>query len=261
LKVVIFAGGQGTRLYEETEFRPKPMIEVGEHPILWHIMKIFSHHGINDFIICTGYKGSQISDYFANYYQRNSDVTFSYNNNGKVDMTFHRPPQDNWSVTVVDTGQNTLTAGRLALVQDYIGDEDFCLTYGDGVSDVNISELIKFHKSHEKIATVTAVQPPGRFGALDIKGDKVEQFVEKPIGDKNWINGGFFVLKPDVFDYLPENSADEMWEGSPLTSLADDGQLQAFRHGGFWQAMDTLRDKFYLEKLYTTGAAPWISWK
>lgn len=259
MKVVIFAGGLGTRLSEETENRPKPMVEIGDQPILWHIMKIYSHYGINDFVICGGYKRRHIHDYFANFLQRSSDVTFHIDN-AEMRMTVHRPPRERWNVTLVDTGLRTMTAGRLALVQDYIGDDDFCLTYGDGLADVNLSDLIQFHKSHGKVATVTAIQPSGRFGALDIAGSAVTEFVEKPVGDRNWINGGFFVLKPDVFDYLPENPAPEMWEGSPMQKLAQNGQLEAYKHDGFWHAMDTLRDKKHLEGLYEKGKAPWVIW-
>ncbi|MEP1649730.1 MAG: glucose-1-phosphate cytidylyltransferase [Paracoccaceae bacterium] len=259
MKVVIFAGGLGTRLSEETENRPKPMVEIGDQPILWHIMKIFSHYGLNDFVICGGYKRSHIHDYFANFLQRGSDVTFHIDND-EMKMTVHRPPRERWNVTLVDTGLRTMTAGRLAMVKDYVGEDDFCLTYGDGLADVDLRALIAFHKKHKKAATVTAIQPSGRFGALDIKGDAVTEFVEKPVGDRNWINGGFFVLKPEVFNFLPENPAPEMWEGSPMRNLAEAGQLQAYKHRGFWHAMDTLRDKKYLDDLYEQDNAPWVVW-
>ncbi len=261
MKVVIFAGGHGTRLSEETEYRPKPMVEIGGQPILWHIMKLYSAYGLNDFIICTGYKSSQINDYFANFFLRTSDVTFHFKD-GKSGIHVHKPPAENWSVTIVNTGLNTMTAGRLALVRDYLDkNEDFCLTYGDGLSDVNIRALVEFHKAHGKTATVTAIQPSGRFGALEIDGSIVKDFVEKPAGDGNWINGGFFVLKPDALEFLPEDPGPEMWEGYPMKSLSQAGQLVAYKHTGFWQAMDTLRDKAHLETLYQSGTAPWTVWE
>lgn len=260
MKVVIFAGGLGTRLSEETESRPKPMVDIGGRPILWHIMKTYSHYGLNDFIICCGYKGDFIKDYFANYFLRSSDVTFDFKNGTNATIV-HREPTEKWSVTLVDTGLETQTAGRLARVRDYIKDEDFCLTYGDGVADVDISALIQFHKTHGKVATVTAVQPVGRFGSLDIKDTTVDGFVEKPVGDGGWINGGFFVLKNDVFSYLPEKPDAVMWEASPMRDLSAQKQLEAFKHHGFWQPMDTIREKHYLEQLCLSGKAPWIVWR
>lgn len=260
MKVVIFAGGMGTRLAEETESRPKPMVDIGGRPILWHIMKIYSHYGLNDFVVCCGYKGDYIKDYFANYFLRSSDVTFSFKK-GENSVAVHREPTEKWSVTLVDTGLETQTAGRLARVKDYIGGEDFCLTYGDGVANVDIGKLLDFHKGHGKVATVTAVQPVGRFGALDIKEGSVDGFVEKPVGDGGWINGGFFVLKSGVFDYLPETSDAVMWEASPMRDLSTSGQLQAYKHHGFWQPMDTIREKQYLEQLCSEGNAPWMVWR
>jgi len=260
VKIVIFAGGLGTRLSEETENRPKPMVEIGGHPILWHIMKIYSHYGLTDFIICGGYKSWMIHDYFANFLHRSSDVTFHISSAG-METTIHRPPKENWNVTLVNTGLKTMTAGRLALVKDYIGQDDFCLTYGDGVSDVNITALISFHQKNGKVATVTAIQPDGRFGALDIENNSVKAFVEKPVGDGNWINGGFFVLKNEVFNYLPEDPTLEMWEGRPMAALSKNGQLAAYKHHGFWHAMDTLRDKKVLEALYENNSAPWAVWQ
>jgi len=261
MKAVIFAGGLGTRLSEETALRPKPMVEIGGQPILWHIMKIYAHYGVDDFIICCGYKGEQINDYFANYFQRRSDVTFEYKH-GRSQMLVHRPPREEWRVTLVDTGRETMTAGRLMRVKDYLkGEKDFCLTYGDGVSDVNISELIAFHRSHNKTATVTAIQPAGRFGALGLNGASVDEFIEKPMGDGNWINGGFFVLDANVFDYVPDQSDDIMWEADPMRNLAGSGQLQAFIHEGYWQAMDTLRERQLLETLYAENRAPWALWE
>lgn len=260
MKVVIFAGGLGTRLSEETDIRPKPMVEIGGKPILWHIMKIYSHHGFNDFVVCCGYKGNDIKDYFASYYQRASDLTFDFRD-GKSEVTVHRTPKEKWRVTLVDTGLKTMTGGRLARVKEFVGNEDFCLTYGDGLSDVNIKEVVAYHKSHGKVATVTAVQPPGRFGALEIDEGNVKSFVEKPIGDGGWINGGFLVLKPSVFDYIPEDSDDVMWEAAPMKGLAAAGQLHAHKHHGFWQAMDTIRDKHLLEDMCANGKAPWIIWK
>lgn len=259
MKVVIFAGGFGTRLSEETENRPKPMVEVGDQPILWHIMKIYSHYGLNDFVICGGYKKNHIHDYFANFLHRGSDITFHIDQDN-VRTTVHRPPNEKWNVTLVDTGLRTMTAGRLALVKDYLNGEDFCLTYGDGVANVNVAELVQFHRQHGKVATVTAVQPVGRFGALDIDGTKVSKFVEKPVGDGNWINGGFFVLKNEIFDFLPETPKMEMWEDAPMNLLAEKNELMAFKHDGFWHAMDTLRDKQYLDALYKEGQAPWVVW-
>lgn len=257
MKAVILAGGLGTRLSEETSVRPKPMVEIGGKPILWHIMKMYSSHGINDFVICCGYKGYVIKEYFANYFLHESDVTFCMKENR---MDVHEKRAEPWTVTLVDTGDNSMTGGRLGRVADYIKDEEaFCLTYGDGVSDVNISELVEFHKSHEKQATLTATFPPGRFGALDIQGRQIKQFKEKPKGDGAMINGGFFVLSPKVLERI--SGDDCVWEQKPLMGLAEDGELMAFEHDGFWQPMDTLRDKVYLEELWESKKAPWKSWE
>ena len=252
MKAVILAGGLGTRLSEETILKPKPMVEIGDKPLLWHIMKSYSAHGVHDFVICCGYKGYIIKEYFANYFLHTSDVTFDIQNN---EMEVHVRNSEPWRVTLVDTGYKTLTGGRLKRVKQYIKDEEsFCFTYGDGVSDVNISELIEFHKSHNKLATLTATQPPGRFGALDLDGNKINSFQEKPQGDA-WVNGGFFVLSPKVIDYIEGDSI--MWERKPMEILAKEGQLLAFLHHGFWQPMDTLRDKVLLEELWQSGKAPW----
>jgi len=257
LKVVILAGGLGTRISEETHIKPKPMIEIGGRPILWHIMKMYSHHGVNDFVICCGYKGYIIKEYFANYFLHMSDVTFDMSNNS---MQVHHGKSEPWRVTLVDTGDETMTGGRLKRVEPYIKDEEaFCMTYGDGVSDVNITELLAFHKKHGVTATVTATLPPGRFGALDIRCDMVVGFKEKPKGDGVMINGGFFVLSPKVLDLIQDDTI--TWEQKPLETLASTGQLSVFRHEGFWQPMDTLRDKNLLEELWAAGEAPWKSWK
>jgi glucose-1-phosphate cytidylyltransferase len=257
MKAVILAGGLGTRISEESSVRPKPMIEIGGRPILWHIMKIYSFHGIHDFIVCCGYRGYVIKEYFANYFLHMSDVTFDMQGNK---MEVHRATAEPWRITLVDTGEDTMTGGRLKRVRDYVGGEDFCFTYGDGVSDVNIADLIAFHRKSGKDATLTAVQPPGRFGALSFDGDDgITSFQEKPMGDGGWINGGFFVLKPAVFDYIEGDSTS--WEAAPLQTLASKGKLCAFKHPGFWQAMDTLRDKNHLEQLWSTGKAPWKHWK
>lgn len=257
MKCIILAGGLGTRLSEETIIRPKPMIEIGGMPILWHIMKIYSHHGINDFIICLGYKGYVIKEYFANYFLHMSDVTFDMQNNK---MTVHNHHAEPWKVTLVDTGDSSMTGGRLARVKDYVKEEEaFCFTYGDGVSDVNILELIKFHHKHGKLSTLTAVTPPGRFGALDISNNQIKNFKEKPKGDGALINGGFFVLSPKVIDLIDNDSC--VWEQKPLESLAKSGELMAYNHDGFWQPMDTLRDKIYLEELWQQNKAPWKLWK
>ena len=259
MKAVILAGGLGTRLSEETSTRPKPMVEIGGKPILWHIMKNYSAHGINDFIICCGYKGYVIKEYFANYFLHMSDVTFDMQYN---QMEVHSRHAEPWKVTLVDTGDDTLTGGRLKRVKQYVVNEDmFCFTYGDGVSDVNISATIDFHKSHGKLATLTATQPPGRFGALNLSGQKINSFQEKPQGDGAWINGGFFVLSPKVIDYIDDDAT--IWEKAPMERLAKDGQLDAYLHDGFWQPMDTLRDKVLLEELWQSGKAPWKtpSWK
>jgi glucose-1-phosphate cytidylyltransferase len=258
MKAVILAGGLGSRISEETHLKPKPMIEIGQKPILWHIMKIYSSHGINDFIICCGYKGYVIKEYFANYFLHMSDVTFCMKNNK---MEVHQNHSEPWTVTLVDTGDATLTGGRLKYVYDYVKDEKaFCFTYGDGVSDVNITDLIKFHHSHGKKATLTATRPPGRFGALKIKDDKtVEEFQEKPDGDGSWINGGYFVLSPEVIERISDDKTS--WEGTPLTSLAKENELVAFKHDGFWQPMDTLREKVLLNDLWNSGKAPWKVWE
>jgi glucose-1-phosphate cytidylyltransferase len=257
MKAVILAGGLGTRISEETHLKPKPMIEIGGRPILWHIMKMYSHHGVNDFVICCGYKGYVIKEYFANYFLHMSDVTFDMSSNS---MQVHQRNAEPWRVTLVDTGDDTMTGGRLKRVTPYIQDEEaFCMTYGDGVSDVNITELLAFHKSHGASATVTATLPPGRFGALDIKGDKVAGFKEKPKGDGVMINGGFFVLSPKVLDLIEGDKI--IWEQRPLETLATSGQLTVFKHQGFWQPMDTLRDKTYLEELWASGDAPWKAWE
>ena len=256
MKAVILAGGLGTRISEETHLKPKPMIEVGGKPILWHILKIYSSHGINDFLICVGYKGYMIKEYFANYFLHMSDVTFDM---AKNQMEVHHKNAEPWRVTVVDTGEETMTGGRLKRVRDYLGDSSFCFTYGDGVCDVNIRNLIEFHKSHGREATVTAVQPPGRYGALRISdGGMVQEFQEKPIGDGSWINGGFFVLEPKAVERVADDGI--FWEREPMESLAKDGQLAAFRHEGFWRPMDTLRDKVHLEELWASGQAPWKVW-
>ena len=257
MKAVILAGGLGTRISEETHLKPKPMIEIGGKPILWHIMKLYSAHGVNDFVICCGYKGYVIKEYFANYFLHMSDVTFDMQHNR---MDVHQRNAEPWRVTLVDTGDETLTGGRLRRVTDYVKDEEaFCFTYGDGVADVDISALLAFHKQHGKRATVTAVQPPGRYGALAMQGTKVNGFVEKPKGDGGWINGGFFVLSPACLAYVQGDATS--WESEPLTRLAAEGELQAFEHTGFWQPMDTLRDKNHLEALWAAGKAPWKCWK
>lgn len=258
MKAVLLAGGLGTRLSEETDLKPKPMVEIGHKPILWHIMKIYSFHGVNDFIICCGYKGYLIKEYFANYFLHQSDVTFCMKSN---QMQVHQNNAEPWTVTLVDTGENTLTGGRLKRVKDYLdNNEIFCFTYGDGVGDVNISDLIAFHKQHGKQATLTATRPPGRYGALKFgPNDSVDHFQEKPDGDGSWINGGFFVLHPDVIDRIEGDKT--AWEGEPLVSLAKDGQLSAFKHEGFWQPMDTLREKMMLNDLWNSGKAPWSVWQ
>lgn len=254
MKAVILAGGFGTRISEETGLRPKPMVEIGGKPLLWHIMKIYSAAGVNDFVVCLGYKGYMIKEYFANYFLHVSDVTFDIKKNS---MEVHQHKAEPWRVTLVETGENTMTGGRLRRVASYL-DEDFCFTYGDGVADVDVAKLIDFHRQHGKQATMTAVQPPGRFGALTLEGQEVSGFREKPEGDGGWINGGFFVLSPDVIELI---EGDEMpWERDPLEQLAKNGQLAAWLHQGFWQPMDTLRDKLHLENLWQNGSAPWKVW-
>lgn len=256
MKAVILAGGLGTRISEESHLRPKPMIEIGGRPILWHIMKIYSRHGIDDFVICLGYKGYVIKEYFANYFLHMSDVTFDMSNNR---MEVHQRYVEPWRVTLVDTGENTMTGGRLRRVRNHLGDEPFCFTYGDGVADIDIAAQIAFHRAHGKAATVTAIQPPGRYGALNLDGNAVRSFQEKPAGDGAWINGGFFVLNPSVIDRISGDQTS--WEADPLATLAADDELRAWSHAGFWQAMDTLRDKNHLEDLWRSGQAPWKCWE
>lgn len=256
MKAVILAGGLGTRISEESHLKPKPMIEIGGKPILWHIMKIYSYYGINDFVICLGYKGYVIKEYFANYFLHMSDVTFDiHHNNMKVHQKYAEP----WHVTLVDTGDNSMTGGRLKRVKDYIDNEPFCFTYGDGVADINIGASIDFHRSHGKKATVTAIQPPGRYGALNINKSSVTSFQEKPDGDGAWINGGFFILEPSVLDLIEGDETS--WESAPLMKLAAEQELQAYHHKGFWQAMDTLRDKNHLEELWNGANPPWKVWE
>jgi glucose-1-phosphate cytidylyltransferase len=256
MKSVILAGGLGTRISEETSTRPKPMIEIGGKPILWHILKTYSHHGINDFVICCGYKGYVIKEYFANYFLHMSDVTFDMSTNS---MKVHQLKAEPWKVTLVDTGTDTQTGGRLKRVANYIDDhEPFCFTYGDGVSDINIEKLLAFHKAHGKKATISATYPPGRFGALEIQNDIVRSFKEKPKGDGGMINGGFFVLSPSVLPLIENDQS--IWESKPLEALTNQGELVAYQHQGFWQPMDTLRDKTYLEELWASGQAPWKVW-
>ncbi len=261
MKAVILAGGYGTRISEESGVRPKPMVEIGEKPIIWHIMKIYSHYGINEFIICCGYKGYMIKEYFSNYFLHMSDVTFDLGSNS---MEVHKNPEESWKVTLVDTGEKTMTGGRIKRIASYLRDETFCLTYGDGVSDVNVKESIEFHKNQNSLVTLTAVQQPGRFGAFSLgrNENKVSSFREKPKGDgidNAWINGGFFVAEPQALDYITDDNS--VWEREPLEILAKTGQLSAYRHYGFWQPMDTLRDKTILEDLWHSGEAPWKLWK
>ena len=256
MKAVILAGGLGTRISEETHLKPKPMIEIGGRPILWHIMKLYSAHGVHEFVICCGYKGYLIKEYFANYFLHMSDVTFDMVNNR---MEVHQQYVEPWKVTLVDTGEDSMTGGRLKRVGEYLKDEDaFCFTYGDGVADVDITALLAFHNAHEKLATITAVQPPGRYGALQMRDRRVSGFTEKPRGDGGRINGGFFVLSPKVLPLITGDSSS--WEGAPLETLAQQGELMAFEHNGFWQPMDTLRDKNHLEELWLSGEAPWKIW-
>jgi glucose-1-phosphate cytidylyltransferase len=255
MKAVILAGGLGTRISEETAVKPKPMIEIGGKPILWHLMKVYAAHGVNEFIICCGYKGYVIKEYFANYFLHMTDVTFDMAGNS---MKVHRQKAEPWKVTLVDTGDTTQTGGRLKRVSEYLGNEDFCMTYGDGVGDIDIKATIEFHKTHGLLATMTATQPPGRFGALGLEGNSVRSFLEKPEGDGGWINGGFFVLSPKVLDLIDNDET--IWERKPLEELARSNQLQAYLHRGFWQPMDTLRDKNHLENLWDSGNAPWKLW-
>ena len=255
MKAVILAGGLGSRISEETELKPKPMIEVGGKPMLWHILKIYSAYGINEFIICLGYKGYVIKEYFANYFLHTSDVTFDMASNK---MEVHHNKSEPWRITLIDTGEQTMTGGRLKKVKDYLNDDDFCFTYGDGVGDVDIGKLVEFHKSQGVLVTLTATQPPGRFGALNLDKNKVKSFQEKPQGDGGWVNGGYFVLSPKVIDYI--DGDDTVWERAPMERLAAEGQVSAYLHHGFWQPMDTLRDKLNLEKHWSTGHAPWKVW-
>jgi glucose-1-phosphate cytidylyltransferase len=256
MKVVLLAGGYGTRLSEETDLKPKPMVEIGGKPILWHIMKLYSHYGFNDFVVCLGYKGYVIKEYFANYFLHMADVTFDMTTNS---MTVHRKKAEPWKVTLVDTGASTMTGGRIKRVQEYVGNETFMVTYGDGLSDQDLAKLVTYHRSHGKIGTMTTVQPSGRFGAVDIgKDDQINAFIEKPRGDGAWINAGFFVFEPQVFDYIAGDAV--VLERQPLETLAKEGQLTAFKHSGFWKPMDTLREKNEFEELWTGGKAPWQVW-
>jgi len=256
MKVVLLAGGIGSRLSEETTVKPKPLVEIGGKPILWHIMKIYSHYGINEFVICCGYKGYMIKEYFANYFLHMSDVTFDIMNNK---MEVHKKSAEPWNVTLIDTGLSTMTGGRLKRAKQYVGDSTFCFTYGDGLADINITDLIKFHKEKKKIATVTAVQQRGRFGNIDMENELVKHFKEKPLGDGSWVNGGFFVLEPQIFDYLEDDNT--VWEREPLEKLSTNNQLSAYKHTGFWHAMDTLRDKVELEEMWKTRKAMWKKWE
>jgi len=256
VKVVLLAGGFGTRLSEETDIKPKPMVEIGGKPILWHIMKLYSHYGFNDFVVCLGYKGYVIKEYFANYFLHMADVTFDMATNV---MTVHRQKAEPWKVTLVDTGANTMTGGRIKRVQEYVGNETFMVTYGDGLSDQNLTELLAYHKKHGKLATMTTVQPSGRFGAVDVgAANEVKAFIEKPRGDGAWINAGFFVFEPKVFNYIAGDAT--ILEREPLEGLALDKQMSAFKHQGFWKPMDTLREKHEFEELWTSGKAPWQVW-
>lgn len=256
MKAVLLAGGLGTRLSEETSLKPKPMVEIGGKPILWHIMKIYSHYGVNDFIICAGYRGFVIKEYFANYFLHMSDVTFDMEKNS---MEVHKKRSEPWKVTIVDTGERTMTGGRLKRVKDYLGSETFCFTYGDGLGSININDSIAFHNQNKSLGTMTVVQPPGRYGSVSISNNKlVEHFKEKPQGDGAWINGGFFILEPKVIDYIADDST--TWEREPLEKLAADKQLSAYRFDGFWRPMDTLRDKIELEAMWNSGDAPWKVW-
>lgn len=257
MKVVILAGGYGTRLSEETAVRPKPMVEIGEKPILWHIMKIYSSYGLNEFVICCGYKGYMIKEYFANYYLHESDMTFDLKDNK---MEIHQNGVESWKVTLIDTGNGTMTGGRIKRVKEFLGDETFCLTYGDGVTNLDIRKSIQFHQNHDALVTLTAVQQPGRFGTFNLKSQEVtiSSFSEKPREDDAWINGGFFIVEPEALDYIEDDQT--VWEKKPLESIADDGKLNAYKHDGFWQPMDTLRDKNVLEDLWLSGKQPWKTW-
>lgn len=256
MKVVILAGGFGTRLSEETTLKPKPMVEIGGKPILWHIMKHYSTHGFNEFVICLGYKGYMIKEYFANYFRHTSDVTFDFSNNRE---SFHNSKAESWKVTLVDTGQDTMTGGRIKRILPYVKDDEcFALTYGDGVADVDLTKLVSFHKEHGKKATLVAVSPPGRFGSIEIQEGKITQFIEKPVSENNFINGGYFLLSPKVIDFIDDDQS--IWERKPMESLTEEDQLMAYRHGGFWQCMDTMRDKQNLERLWQSGDAPWKVW-
>jgi glucose-1-phosphate cytidylyltransferase len=255
MKVVLLAGGLGSRLSEETVVKPKPLVEIGGKPVIWHIMKIYSYFGINDFVICCGYKGYMIKEYFANYFLHMSDVTFDMQSNK---MEVHQKFAEPWKVTLIDTGLDTMTGGRLKRVKQFVGDDTFCFTYGDGIGNVNISNLINFHKNQKKNATITAVQTPGRFGRLNVQKNRVVDFQEKPQGDGAWINGGYFVLEPSIFDHLKDDST--IWEREPLENLAKEGQLSAYLHSDFWHPMDTMRDKTYLDNLWNSGKAPWKVW-
>ena len=258
MKAVILAGGLGTRLSEATNLIPKPMVEIGGKPILWHIMKTYSHYGINEFIICCGYKGYVIKEYFANYFRHNSDLTINLENNSIEVLDCHAEP---WKVTLIDTGLNTMTGGRVKRIQKYVGNEPFLLTYGDGVADLNIQETIDLHKASGKLLSVTAYKPSGKFGALDINHDgKVNSFMEKPAGDGNWINAGYFVCQPEVFDYIPEDDDSAIFERLPLENIAKKGEMNAFKHSGFWKPMDTMRDNFELNEMWDKGIAPWKVW-
>lgn len=257
MKAVILAGGYGTRISEETDLKPKPMVEIGGYPILWHIMKIYSSYGINDFVVCLGYKGYVIKEYFANYFLHKSDVTFDITKNK---MEVHHQFAEPWKVTLVETGLKTMTGGRLKRVSKYLAkDEDFCFTYGDGLTDHNIQQTIDLHRQHKKLATITAVKPAGRFGAMDVEGTIVKSFEEKPRGDGAWINGGYFVLSPKVLDYIEDDTT--IWEQNPMINLANEGQMEAYFHTGFWQPMDTLREKNQLETMWQNNAAPWKVWE
>jgi glucose-1-phosphate cytidylyltransferase len=255
MKVVILAGGLGTRLAEETVIKPKPMVEIGGRPILWHIMKIYSSYGFNEFVICTGYKGYVIKEFFANYYLHTTDVTFDIS---KGELEIHNNKTEPWKVTLIDTGEETMTGGRLKRISQFVGGQDFCMTYGDGVSNVNIAKLVDFHRAHGKLCTVTATRPPGRFGALGLEGESVTHFQEKPLGDGGYINGGFFVVSPKCFEYIEGDST--VWEQEPMKKLAENGQMKAFLHDDFWLPMDTVRDRRQLEGLWQTGKAPWKVW-